>query len=121
MRKWIQPMRRRSRRVKCEVILLTIYRYLRIFGDPRGHHLSSFGNLVRQDIPDATDTEILSVLRRMYWTGRGTLSKFVRFGPFFNLLGKLLQGALFFASDELEDSEGFFCDQFLCCLRLHGD
>ena len=106
-------MRRRMRRVRCEVLRRTIYRYLRIFGHPRGQHLSGFGNLVRQDIPEATDTEILNVLRRMYWTGRITLSKFVRSGPFFNVLGSLIQGGLFYGYDEWDDSEDFFRGEFI--------
>jgi hypothetical protein len=103
-------MRRRIRR---ERLRRAIYRYLRIFGQPRGQHLSGFGNLVRQDIPDAADEEILRVLRRMYWTGRVTLSKFARCGPFFYVLGRLIQGGLFYGYDEWDDGEDFFRGEFI--------
>ncbi len=106
-------MRRRMRRQRSEALRRAICRYLRIFGHPRGQHLNGFGNLVRQDIPDATDTEILGVLRRMYWTGRVTLSKFVRCGPFFNIIGILVQSGLFYGYDEWDDGEDFFRGEFI--------
>lgn len=101
------------RRVRRERLRRAIYRYLRIFGHPRGQHLSGFGNLVRQDIPDATDEEILHVLQRMYWTGRVTLSKFVRRGPFFRIIGMFVQGGLFYGYDEWDDGEDFFRGEFI--------
>ena len=106
-------MRRRMRRERGEALRRAIYHYLRIFGHPRGQHLNGFGNLIRQDIPDATDSQILRVLVRMYWTGRITLSKFVRCGPFFNILGRLIQGGLFYGYHEWLDSDDFFRGEFI--------
>ncbi len=100
------------RRERYESLSRIIQRYLQVFGHPRGQHLNGFGNLVRQNISDATDTEILRVLRRLYRMGRVTLSKFARCGPFFNVLGIPVQGGLFYSYDELSDSD-FFRGEFI--------
>jgi len=86
--------------------------YLRFYGPGRGQRLTVLGNLVRQDKPDATDEEIQVVLRRLYRTWQITLRKFARCGPFFNVLGRPIQGGLSYGYDEC-DPEDFFRGEFI--------
>jgi len=100
------------RRERYKSLSQTVRHYLRLYGQGRGQHLTGFGNLVRQNIPDATDEEILRVLRRLHRTWQITLRKFVRCGPFYNVLGRPEQGGLFYSYHELSDSD-FFRGEFI--------
>jgi hypothetical protein len=101
-------MRRMRRRRLIQIIL----KYLGIFSHKVGQHLNQFGNLVRQDIPDADDTEIENTLLRLHRAGIIILEKYVPCGPFFNFAGRFFQGGLFYGYHEWPNPDDFFRREF---------
>lgn len=89
-----------------------IVKYLGIFSHVVGQHLNQFGNLVRQDVPDANDTEIEEALLKLHRAGLIILEKFERCGPFFKCAGRFVQGGLFYGYHEWRNQDTFFRGEF---------